>query len=343
MSEGRRAKSEVPKEVKGARLKGKGGLKAERPKPEEVKGERIKAKGALGELKAESIKRKAEVKSESEELRTENSKLQTENMEVHHHPQLEHKPKPWKEYLLEYLMIFLAVMTGFFAESYREHLSEHSKEHEYAVNIKKDMAADIVNLDIWVPSLYQRMSDIDTLIAFLNMPGQVKNGSDMYYYARISTKVGIFEPSDNTILELKSSGNLRLIRGSGITNGLMNFERIIAQYKNILEIDHNEDMLSYPLLGQLFDATVFDKMVNTKLLQAYAEKDYAVGSKKYVQKPSGNPQLISHDKEKINMLIFYLHQRKSSFLGEIRQLKEQKKDAVELIKLINKEYDLNDE
>ncbi|MFB9842968.1 hypothetical protein [Mucilaginibacter ginsenosidivorans] len=22
-------------------------------------------------------------------------------MEVHHHPQLEHKPKPWKEYLLE--------------------------------------------------------------------------------------------------------------------------------------------------------------------------------------------------------------------------------------------------
>jgi hypothetical protein len=44
-------------------------------------------------------------------------------MEVHHHPQLEHKPKPWKEYLLEYIMIFLAVMTGFFAESYREHLS----------------------------------------------------------------------------------------------------------------------------------------------------------------------------------------------------------------------------
>jgi hypothetical protein len=58
-------------------------------------------------------------------------------MEVHHHPQLEHKPKPWKEYLLEYLMIFLAVMTGFFAESYREHLSERSKEYEYAVNIKK--------------------------------------------------------------------------------------------------------------------------------------------------------------------------------------------------------------
>jgi hypothetical protein len=60
-------------------------------------------------------------------------------MEVHHHPQLEHKPKPWKEYLLEYIMIFLAVMTGFFAESYREHLNERTKEHEYVVNIKKDL------------------------------------------------------------------------------------------------------------------------------------------------------------------------------------------------------------
>ncbi|HEY8783428.1 MAG TPA: hypothetical protein VIM16_17510 [Mucilaginibacter sp.] len=31
-------------------------------------------------------------------------------MEVHHHPQLEHNPKPFKEYLLEGFMIFIAVM-----------------------------------------------------------------------------------------------------------------------------------------------------------------------------------------------------------------------------------------
>jgi len=42
-----------------------------------------------------------------------------EIMEVHHHPDLHHKPKKWKEYFLEFLMIFLAVTLGFFAESYR--------------------------------------------------------------------------------------------------------------------------------------------------------------------------------------------------------------------------------
>ena len=59
---------------------------------------------------------------------------ETENMEVHHHPNLHHKPKPWKEYILEYLMIVLAVTTGFFAESLREHISTNEKEKRNVIN-----------------------------------------------------------------------------------------------------------------------------------------------------------------------------------------------------------------
>ena len=47
-----------------------------------------------------------------EETTTNNLQPLTE-MEVHHHPDLHHKPKAWKEYLLEGLMIFLAVTMGF--------------------------------------------------------------------------------------------------------------------------------------------------------------------------------------------------------------------------------------
>jgi hypothetical protein len=35
-------------------------------------------------------------------------------------------------------------------------------------------------------------------------------------------------------------------------------------------------------------------------------------------KPRGNPQLRQHNEDDINQLIFYLHERKSSFVGEIR-------------------------
>jgi hypothetical protein len=51
-------------------------------------------------------------------------------MEVHHHPNLHHEKKPWKEYFLEFLMIFLAVTMGFFAESLREHINERDRAKE---------------------------------------------------------------------------------------------------------------------------------------------------------------------------------------------------------------------
>jgi hypothetical protein len=68
----------------------------------------------------------------------------TENMEVHHHPDLHHEPKKWKEYFLEFLMIFLAVTMGFFAENIREGISNKEKEKKYMesmlVDLKKDTA-----------------------------------------------------------------------------------------------------------------------------------------------------------------------------------------------------------
>jgi hypothetical protein len=42
------------------------------------------------------------------------SDTKTQDMEVHHHPDLQHKRKNFREYFLEFLMIFLAVTMGFF-------------------------------------------------------------------------------------------------------------------------------------------------------------------------------------------------------------------------------------
>ena len=264
-------------------------------------------------------------------------------MEVHHHPDLHHERKPWKEYILEYIMIFLAVTTGFFAESYREHLSERSKEKEYIINIRKDLLADNENLNIWIPSIYQRISKFDTLISYLETPGPLKDGSNMYYLARLSTRNAIFEPSDNTILEMKSSGNLRLIRYRDIVNDLMNIERSLEQYRNLVDIEQKEDVMSYPLLGQLFDAVVFDRMTNPSKNGILTEKEYASQSIRILKKPPGNPQLIRYDKAKVNELIYYLHQRKSSFLGETRQLMGIRELVKKLLKQVDEKYNLPDE
>ena len=69
---------------------------------------------------------------------TANSKLPTENMEVHHHPQLDHNPKPWKEYLLEGFMIFIAVMMGFIAENIREGIDNRGHARQLTLQLVHD-------------------------------------------------------------------------------------------------------------------------------------------------------------------------------------------------------------
>src|SRR5882672_7441827 len=69
-----------------------------------------------------------------------------DTMEVHHHPDLHHRPKKWKEYFLEFLMIFLAVTLGFFAENIREHISDKEKTKVFAASLYQDFKTDSVAL-----------------------------------------------------------------------------------------------------------------------------------------------------------------------------------------------------
>lgn len=262
-------------------------------------------------------------------------------MEVHHHPDLHHRKKNFKEYFLEFLMIFLAVFLGFIAENIREKLSDRSKGKEYVISIKKDLVADTSAINDFMPVLFFRIHQLDSLIYMLQQPEPVSDGSNLYYLARSSTRVRMFEPTNTTITELEHSGNLRLITNRRVIDGLIKFQKIIGSYEALTPVDIHEADLSYPLLGNLFDASVFNTMVKT------GGEDFSVDTSASIFsnliKPNGNPQLRNHDPDKINLLIFYLHERKSTFIGEAGILQAQKKTAASLIQIINEEYDLNNE
>jgi len=262
-------------------------------------------------------------------------------MEVHHHPEVE--KKTLKDYLLEGLMIFIAVTMGYFAESYREYLGDNAKELEYVKNIRKDLAIDTSHLNSWIPAIYSRVNEFDNLIKILETPGQTANGANLYFYARRSSKSVRFEFGDNTITELKSSGNLRLIRKQSVLNNIAAFERGVGRYSLLADIDNKEAQMSYPLIGQLFDSQIFNEMIGQPKKNRFSETIYANGAISDISKPSGNPQLRSHDKDKINELIYYLHQRKTSFLVEAQMLYQQKTQAVTTIQMINKEYRLEND
>ncbi len=110
-------------------------------------------------------------------------------------------------------------------------------------------------------------------------------------------------------------------------------------------MDNRESEMLYPLLGNVFDANVFNKMIKADARGTAFSVDSVTASLalENLAMPAGNPQLRNHNEDIINQLIFTLHERKSSFVGEIRLLLFQKQDAKDLINLINKEYHLKDE
>ncbi|HEY4968004.1 MAG TPA: hypothetical protein VII28_16470, partial [Puia sp.] len=87
-------------------------------------------------------------------------------MEVHHHPDLHHRAKPWKEYFLEFLMIFLAVTLGFFAETIREHFSEGEKAKELAESLYKEVYSDSVEVQKILILRTQKEEELDFFINY---------------------------------------------------------------------------------------------------------------------------------------------------------------------------------
>jgi hypothetical protein len=219
-------------------------------------------------------------------------------MEVHHHPHVE--KKGFKEYFLEFLMIFLAVTLGFIAENIRENLSNRSKEKEYIINIKKDLAADTAGLNDFLPTLIERINQSDTLIKLLQTPGTTERGRDMYYLARLTTKARSFSANTMTLTELEHSGNFRLITKQKVINGLMKIQKTLETYNKITNLDEQENEMTYPLLANLFDASVFNTM---EINDSHFKIDSTATAFANIIKPKGNPQLRNHNADAINQLI----------------------------------------
>jgi len=113
---------------------------------------------------------------------TTNVKPENDIMEVHHHPDLHHKPKKWKEYFLEFLMIFLAVTLGFFAESFRESLSDRNKEKEYIESLVADLKNDQQILSNHILHVKTGISMMDSMITVLSNPSQIAGKTGELYY-----------------------------------------------------------------------------------------------------------------------------------------------------------------
>ena len=146
-------------------------------------------------------------------------------MEVHHHPDLEHKKKKFTEYFLEFLMIFLAVTMGFIAENVREGVSDRKKEKEYIESLTQDLKTDTATIRYKLEGIHDQMLGLDTLELLLT-PDVNRNDSAVYACYRQNGAVfneNTMNFSDRTITQLVSSGNMRLFKKQSISDSITDY------------------------------------------------------------------------------------------------------------------------
>ncbi len=148
-------------------------------------------------------------------------------MEVHHQPDLHHKPKPWKEYLLEGLMIFIAVTMGFFAEGIRENITANKKEKEYIKNFVSDLAKDSLVLNETIQDNQKKLNGLDSLLLLANVNlSDIGNRERLYKYAAQSISTySEFISNDATMMQLKNSGGLQYIRHHNAANNIAQYDQ----------------------------------------------------------------------------------------------------------------------
>ncbi len=147
-------------------------------------------------------------------------------MEVHHHPDLHHRRKKFKEYFLEFLMIFMAVTLGFFAESLRENISDKNKEKEYITSFINDLKEDTAQFN---SVLSENDAKIDTLRKLIllsrgNMADTEVRRSLYFYIGRAVGYYSVFKSNDATMMQLKNSGALRLIRRDHVADSIAQYD-----------------------------------------------------------------------------------------------------------------------
>ena len=154
-----------------------------------------------------------------------NPNQETENMEVHHHPDLHHKPKKWREYFLEFLMIFLAVSMGFIARKISGKISSTMKRREGIWKLKLiNLKDDTSQIQLTILFNENRVKILDTLLSLqdINNPDTLHSGFFNALFMRSFT-TNYFISNNAAIEQMKSSGSLRLVKRKTVLDGIFNY------------------------------------------------------------------------------------------------------------------------
>jgi len=256
-----------------------------------------------------------------------NNKQETAEMEVQKHPHHVMHKKQWNEYLLEFFMLFLAVFLGFVAENIRERLMEQHREKEYLVSLLEDLKEDAANFKVQIAENKIGTAQMDSLTTMLINPALAQtSGDDLYYFGRLSPRLGNFAENVRTYQQLTNSGNFRLIDDRKVSDTIMSYYMKLPHLHQLEGIFETEFVDYKKIASQVFEPAVFMKQAN--------ESGDVIRS-------TDNPALQTYDPKTLKQLALYVVYMNGSRRGILAYEQSLLQSVNELISFLEKTYSLS--
>ena len=244
-------------------------------------------------------------------------------MEVHAHTHTARKK--WTHYLWEFLMLFLAVFCGFLAEYQLEQTIERHREKEYIQSMVEDLQKDTAQVARLSNALLNKQKQIDSIFMYYE---NLHKGFNPVLYRNLEAINGfsIFIYTDRTILQLKNSGGMRLIKNKKASDGIMNYDAFVRNYQNNdAYVQRYWEFLTFQRLG------IIDRQVLEKDLKSKTVEEVKLSSKNYLL--TTDPVTLGKFRNSILELQTYHH-------NSVEAQKKLFSKAVELITILKQEYHL---
>ncbi|CAN5420882.1 hypothetical protein BH11BAC2_BH11BAC2_13980 [soil metagenome] len=246
-------------------------------------------------------------------------------MEVHHHAH-SHGKKGWKAYGWEFLMLFLAVFCGFLAEYKLEHIIEHQREKKYMQLMVEDLKLDTAEFSAKIMEINERLIPWDKSSTNL-LFGNIENDSLVReLYIAVPQSLFTFQVTfqDGTAIQLRNSGNLRLIENSDVSINLSKYWSHCNLITQLLSSYNSTRMESKEMYFSLFNLHYYE--------ENYAFAPIREGSKL---------ELLSKDRVQYIILGNKISNLNSQLTGPfLVHFKSAHDEAANLIQSIQTEYHL---
>ena len=244
-------------------------------------------------------------------------------MEVHHHSHTARKK--WTHYFLEFLMLFLAVFCGFLAEYQLEHKIEKSREKQFIKSFVEDLEADTTTFNQRLAYCQLTIRRVDSLAKVLNSPDLNAQAGEVYYFLRWMHRSEGLSVNDRTIVQLRNSGGMRLIKNKSVSDSMVGY------YKDI------------DFIGFIYDEQLeFRRSLRPYFPKILDGNDYTkvIDNRNVVVRPAETVRLRSTDPETINALLLLLNNIQGINFGLHSRIEALKLRAINMRSFIKEEYNL---